>query len=266
MNRLQALFAKRPKNLLSIYYTAGYPHLNSTLSIAQLLEEAGVDFIEIGFPYSDPVADGPIIQSSSNQALENGMRLKVLFHQLQDLRAQVQIPVVLMGYLNVVLQYGIERFCERCQALGVDACIIPDLPLEVYKRDYENLFKSYNISFICLISPTTTEARIREIDQLESVFIYMVSSAATTGKDLNLGDQTAAYFNRIAQMNLKHPLIVGFGISNRESFQMACHYASGAIVGSAFVKSLQGLEITEHGSLSREGQEQLNSFIKEIKG
>ncbi len=238
MNRLQALFASKPKNLLSIYYTAGFPDLDDTLFIAQKLEEAGVDFIEIGFPYSDPVADGPIIQESSKKALENGMSLPVLFQQLEHLRAQVQIPVVLMGYINVVLQYGVEKFCKKCQDLGIDACIIPDLPLEVYKSQYESLFKKYHLSFISLISPATSVARIHEIDAVDSAFIYMVSSAATTGKNLQIEEATEAYFERISSMGLRHPLMVGFGISNASSFALAAKYASGAIVGSAFVKAL----------------------------
>ena len=238
MNRLQQLFEKEQKGLLSIYYTAGYPGLDNTLKIAATLEQCGADFLEIGFPYSDPVADGPIIQASSKEALDNGMTLHLLFEQLKDLRQKVTIPILLMGYVNVVLQYGVEEFCQKCQEVGVDGCIIPDLPMYEYEEMYRTTFEKYGISNIFLVTPQTSEERIRKIDGLSNAFIYLVSSAATTGGNLAVSESATAYFKRIVDMKLKNPFIIGFGISNKETFDAANQYASGAIVGSAFVKNI----------------------------
>ena len=238
-NRLQQLFASDKKNLLSIYYTAGYPSLNDTLDIAVALEAAGADFLEIGFPYSDPVADGPVIQQSSKQALDNGMTLALLFEQLRELRQKVGIPVLLMGYINVVLQYGVEAFCIACREVGIDGCIIPDLPLQEYETLYQHLFEENGISFISLVSPQTSEVRIRQIDAASNAFIYLVSSAATTGGTLDVTDGATRYFKRIQDMGLSSPQMIGFGIAGRDSFEAACQYARGAIIGSAFVKSLE---------------------------
>lgn len=226
------------KRLLSIFYTAGYPHLDSTLDIAEKLEKTGVDFLEIGFPYSDPVADGPVIQESSQIALKNGMSLKVLFEQLKGLREKVQIPVFLMGYFNPVLQFGVEKFCKSCSEVGINGVIIPDLPLYEYENLYKEVFQKYNISFVFLITPQTSEERIRKIDELSTSFIYLLSSASTTGKTLDTGDITEEYFKRIKSMDLKSPLVVGFGISDKKSFKLATDYAKGAIIGSAFVKEM----------------------------
>lgn len=225
-------------NLLSIYYTAGYPSLDSTISIAEKLEQAGADFLEIGFPYSDPVADGPVIQHSSEVALKNGMSLPLLFQQLQELRPRVSIPVFLMGYFNTVLQYGVENFCKSCQEVGVNGAIIPDLPMYEYEELYQDIFKNYGISNIFLVTPQTSEERIRKIDNLSNSFIYLLSSNATTGKNLQVGEQAEQYFQRLKEMNLKNPLVIGFGISDRETFQKATTYAKGAIIGSAFVRLL----------------------------
>ncbi|HCN83940.1 MAG TPA: tryptophan synthase subunit alpha [Sphingobacteriaceae bacterium] len=239
MNRLKQLFEQKKDPILSIYYTAGYPELNNTLDIAEALEKAGVDFLEIGFPYSDPVADGPVIQNSSEKALHNGMTLKVLFDQLKDLRKRITIPILLMGYVNPVLQYGVENFCKSASEAGVDGVIVADLPIYEYEELYRGYFEKHGLSNIFLITPQTSEERIRKIDSLTSGFIYMVSSSATTGKNLALSDTTETYFSRVKAMNLKNPLIIGFGISDKPSFEKAAKYASGAIVGSAFVKFLE---------------------------
>lgn len=238
MNRLNELFARKQKPLLSIYFTAGYPTLDSTLDIAEALEKAGADFLEIGFPYSDPLADGPVIQHSSQQALHNGMTLQVLFDQLKELRKRITIPVLLMGYFNPVLQYGVENFCQACADAGVDGVIIPDLPMYEYEGMYKDCFTSKGITNIFLITPHTSDERIRRIDKLSDGFIYLLSSSATTGKNLALNEEADLYFSRIQQMNLDNPTMIGFGISSRESFQKAAKYTRGAIVGSAFVKIL----------------------------
>lgn len=239
MNRINSLFAnKGNKRILSIYYTAGYPTLDSTLDIAQNLEKAGVDFLEIGFPYSDPVADGPVIQHSSEVALKNGMTLARLFEQLKALRQRVTIPVLLMGYVNPVLQYGVERFCRDCREVGVDGIIVPDLPMYEYEALYKPVFQEHELSNIFLVTPQTAEARIRKIDELSTGFIYLLSSSATTGKNLAVSESTEAYFARIQGMKLNNPVVIGFGISDHHTFVRATDYADGAIVGSAFVRLL----------------------------
>lgn len=226
------------KRLLSVYFTAGYPQLDSTVPVAAALQDAGADFLEIGFPYSDPVADGPVIQHSSSVALRNGMTLTVLFEQLKDLQEQIRIPVFLMGYLNPVLQYGMDEFCRSCKETGISGVIIPDLPLYEYEALYRDLFERYGISFVFLITPQTDEARIRRIDGLSNSFIYMLSSPSVTGQSLSLTDDTLDYFGRIRDMQLKSPVVVGFGIGNHEAFRTATDYADAAIVGSAYVRLL----------------------------
>lgn len=226
------------KRLLSIYYTAGYPALNSTVDIAERLEKSGVDFLEIGFPYSDPVADGPVIQKSSQIALENGMTLKVLFDQLKELPNRVSIPVFLMGYFNPVLQYGIENFCKSCHEVGITGVIIPDLPMYEYEELYQDIFQKYGIANVFLVTPQTSDERIRKIDNLSNSFIYLLSSNATTGKNLEVGNQAESYFERLKSMNLKSPLVIGFGISDAKTFNKATDYATGAIIGTAFVNLL----------------------------
>jgi tryptophan synthase alpha chain len=238
MNRIQELFDRKKENILSIYFTAGYPALNNTLDIAEALENAGADFLEIGIPYSDPLADGPVIQNSSLASIENGMTIRVLFEQLKDLRKRVSIPVLLMGYVNPILQYGVENFCTACKEVGVDGVIAPDLPMYEYEEMYINCFDANKLSNIFLITPQTSEERIRKIDELTNGFIYLLSSSSTTGKELSLGNATENYFARIKGMNLKNPTMIGFGISDNKSFAKACEYANGAIVGSAFVKLL----------------------------
>ncbi|WP_316809799.1 tryptophan synthase subunit alpha [Pedobacter heparinus] len=237
MNRLQLLFQEK-KNILSIYYTAGYPSLEDTVTIAEALEKSGADLLEIGFPYSDPVADGPVIQASSKQALDNGMDLKLLFRQLKDLRKTVNIPVLLMGYVNPMLQFGVENFCKACAEVGVDGCIVPDLPMVEYEELYQPVFAKYGLSNIFLITPQTAAERIQKIDGLSNGFIYLLSSSATTGQNLQVSNHTEAYFSRIAGLKLKNPTMIGFGISSKETFDKACQYANGAIIGSAFVKAL----------------------------
>jgi tryptophan synthase alpha chain len=227
------------KRLLSIYYTAGYPALNSTIQIAETLQAAGVDFLEIGMPYSDPVADGPVIQNSSTTALQNGMTVSLLFEQLKDLKAKIQIPVYLMGYLNPVLQYGVDRFCKACQSVGIKGVIIPDLPVAVYEQQYKKVFEDHGIAFIFMITPHTSAERIRKIDALSNDFIYLLSSPSVTGQKLSISEDTINYFQRIQAMGLKAPLIVGFGIRDHETFYTATTYADGAIVGTTFVQLLE---------------------------
>ncbi|HEY8999760.1 MAG TPA: tryptophan synthase subunit alpha [Mucilaginibacter sp.] len=238
MNRLNKLFESKKDNLLSIYFTAGYPELNTTLDIAEALEKAGVDFLEIGFPYSDPVADGPTVQHSSEKALQNGMNLNQLFEELKDLRKRVNIPILLMGYVNPIVQYGIERFCKKAAEVGVDGIIAPDLPMYEYETLYAKHFIDNGLSNIFLVTPQTSEERIRKIDGLSNSFIYLLSSSSITGKNLQLSSAIEDYYKRVKAMQLKNPAIIGFGITNNETFTKACEYARGAIVGSAFVRFL----------------------------
>lgn len=246
MNRINQLFQQKNKNILSVYYTAGYPNLHDTVTIAEELQQAGADMLEIGFPYSDPVADGPVIQASSKIALDNGMDLNLLFQQLKALRQQVTIPVLLMGYVNPLLQYGVENFCKSCAEVGVDGLIVPDLPMVEYEEFYKETFKAYGISNVFLVTPQTSEERIQKIDGLTDGFIYMVSSSATTGKNLQLSQNTEDYFSRIAALELKNPAMIGFGISNMETFDKACQYANGAIIGTAFVKAIESGDLKEN--------------------
>ncbi len=238
MNRINQKL-KEDKKLLSIYFSAGYPNLNDTVKTIQELENAGVDMIEIGLPFSDPLADGPVIQESSTKALENGMTTKLLFEQLSNIRESVKIPLIIMGYFNPVLQYGVEEFCKKCQEIGIDGLILPDLPVDIYDEHYKSIFKKYGLINVFLITPQTSESRIRYIDSVSNGFIYMVSSASVTGGSSNeFGNSQENYFKRIADMNLKNPQIVGFGISNKSTFDQATKFAKGAIVGSAFIKFL----------------------------
>lgn len=237
-NRITRLFKEKQRQILSIYFTAGFPTLNSTLEIVEHIEKGGADLIEIGIPFSDPVADGPTIQASNQKALENGMTLALLFDQLKGLRDKVSIPVVLMGYVNPILQFGVEQFCKQCMACGVDGVILPDLPIEVYIEEYKSIFEKYGIKNMLLITPQTSEERIRLIDENTDGFIYMVSSASTTGAKNSFGPEQSAYFNRINNMHLKAPTLVGFGISNHQTFMQASEYGSGAIIGSAFIHAI----------------------------
>lgn len=255
MNRLNQLFESKKDNLLSIYFTAGYPELNTTVAIAEALEKAGVDFLEVGFPYSDPVADGPAVQHSSEKALENGMNLNQLFEELKDLRKRVSIPILLMGYVNPMVQYGIERFCKKAAEVGVDGVIVPDLPMYEYEMLYAKYFKDSGLSNIFLVTPQTSEERIRKIDTLSNSFIYLLSSSSITGKDLKLSNSIEDYYKRVKAMQLKNPTIIGFGITNNETFTKACEYAQGAIVGSAFVRFLANGDYLE----------KITEFVKGIR-
>jgi len=236
-NRLQTLFADKNRMKRSVYFMAGFPKLGDTVPIVQALEKAGVDFIEIGFPFSDPLADGPIIQACAQQALQNGMSLKLLFKQLKTIRHTVRLPLVLMGYLNPILQYGIENFVKQCEAIGIDGLIVPDLPVTIYVEQYKILFENHHLSFIPLITPSTSTERIRYLDAQCTGFIYVVSSYGTTGNTVSWPEQEA-YFKKVKSLTLKNPLVIGFGIRQSEDIQRAKTYFEGAIVGSAFISHL----------------------------
>lgn len=255
-NRINTLFKEKQHNILSVFFTAGYPKLEDTVPILQELVKNGVDMIEIGMPFSDPVADGPVIQHSSLVALQNGMSVRLLFEQLEDIRRSVNVPLLLMGYLNPVLQYGMEAFCKKCSEVGIDGLIIPDLPLSVYEEEYQSLFKANNLHNVFLITPQTSDERLRRIDEATSGFIYMVSSNSTTGVKQGVSDQQKSYFERIQSFGLTNPHLIGFGISNAESFRHACQYASGAIIGSAFVNAL--------GTEAPTG-EKVSAFIRSVR-
>lgn len=252
MNRINQKLQEN-KKLLSIYFTAGYPNIDDTATIIKNLENNGVDMIEIGLPFSDPLADGPTIQASSTQALKNGMTTQVLFDQLKDIRKSVNIPLIIMGYFNPMFQYGVEAFCKKCQEIGIDGLIIPDLPVDVYHEDYQAIFEKYGLTNVFLITPQTSDERIRYIDSISNGFIYMVSSASVTGSQSGFGNEQTQYFERIANMNLKNPQVIGFGISNNETFTQATKYAKGAIIGSAFVKHV-----------TNEGVNTIDKFVENI--
>ncbi len=242
---------------MNIYYTAGFPQLNDTMTILEALAEGGTDLVEIGMPYSDPVADGPTIQESNDQALENGMSLKLLFKQLEGMRKKVQVPVLLMGYVNPVIQYGVKNFVKKCREIGVDGVILPDLPIGEYLDEFRPIFEENNLLNIFLITPQTPEARIRQIDSVSKGFIYMVSSASVTGNTKGIQAVQEEYFARIKAMNLQNPTLIGFGISDHDSFSKACQYANGAIIGSAFIKQLQS---------SQDLVTDVKDFVSSVKG
>lgn len=239
MNRIEELFSKKKQNILSVFFTAGFPSLNDTETIALSLQQAGVDLIEIGIPFSDPIADGPVIQQSSKQAIDNGMTLKLLLEQVRELRKQVSIPIILMGYLNPVMQYGMEKFFTDAANAGVDGLILPDMPFDEYESVYRQSMETTGLRNIFLISPTTSEARIRKIDQATNAFIYAVSSSSTTGAKEGFQAEQVQYFERLKNMNLKNSFLIGFGVSNANTFSTACAYGAGAIVGSAFINMLK---------------------------
>lgn len=238
-NRLNQLFANGKRNILAVYYTAGFPGLNDTVDVGKALDNAGVDLIEIGIPFSDPVADGPVIQESSSEALKNGMTIPVLLEQLRSLRAVSERPIVLMGYLNPVLQYGFESFCADAAAAGADGLILPDLPLEEFESHYAVHYASHGLQPVFLIAPSSSDERIRYIDSLSGGFVYAVSSAGTTGARDSFDAIQEAYFARLSAMNLRNPVLVGFGVSNQTTFDQACRHTHGAIVGSAFIRTMQ---------------------------
>jgi tryptophan synthase alpha chain len=238
MSRIKELFGRKNKNVLNVYCTAGYPSLGDTLPVMKALQDAGVDMIELGMPYSDPLADGPMIQYSSSRALANGMTIHTLFDQLNNFRKEIHLPVLLMGYMNPVLQYGFEKFCRRASESGVDGLILPDLPMFEFEKEFAPVIKKYGLDFVFLVTPETKEDRVRKLDQLSSGFLYAVSSSSTTGKNTLLGDQKE-YFNRLKAMKLKNPILIGFGIKDKTGFTEACAYANGAIVGTAFIRVLE---------------------------
>src|SRR6478736_433693 len=238
-NRINKLLAAKPKNILSVFYTAGFPALNDTVSIAKSLEEAGADIIEIGIPFSDPVADGPTIQESNKIALDNGMTLHLLIEQVREIRKHIETPIVLMGYLNPVMQYGMERFVKDAAEAGVDGMILPDMPLFEFNEQYKELFTKHNLCNTFLIAPTTSEDRIREIDAASEGFIYAVSASSTTGAKGDFSNEQLGYFEKLKKLNLKNPFLIGFGISNQATFSKASGYGSGAIVGSAFIQLIK---------------------------
>ena len=239
MNRIDKEFTNSKNDRISVYFTAGFPKLDSTEEIILELDKQGADMIEVGIPFSDPLADGVVIQESSGDALKNGMNLNLLFSQLENIREKTQIPLILMRYLTPVLQYGIERFCQSCKKCGVDGVIIPDLPFDEYMEKFKDLADKYDLRFTMLITPETSEERIKLIDKNSSGFIYMVSTASTTGAKNSFPAETKEYFNRINSMDLKNPRMIGFGISNKETFDEANNYSGGAIIGSFFIRLLR---------------------------
>ena len=255
-NRLTELFQKKGKNLLNIYFTAGYPGVDDTCKIIKALDESGADMIEIGMPFSDPLADGPTIQKSSELALENGMTIKLLFEQLKSIRNEVSLPILLMGYLNPVLQYGIEAFCKKCAEVGIDGIILPDLPFDEYNERYKQIFEANNLSNVFLVTPQTSPQRLKKIDESTQGFIYVVSTNSTTGNSKSIQD-AKEYFESIQNANLANPYMIGFNIHDKETFEFATKYAHGAIIGSAFIKML-----TDSKNLETD----IKSFISSIKG
>jgi tryptophan synthase alpha chain len=246
MNRINQLFRNKKENILSVYFTAGFPKLEDTVPTLKCLQDNGVDLIEIGVPFSDPMADGLVIQNSSHTALQNGMSIRKLFEQLTGVRAKIHIPLIMMGYLNPIMQFGFEAFCKECNRVGVDGMIIPDLPMADFLAEYKEIAECYGLEFIFLITPETSDERIRQIDGYTNGFIYMVSSAAVTGTQSSF-DNKVDYFNRINAMRLKNPRLIGFGISNKSTRDMVNRYSSGAIIGSAFIKALEETQDVEKG-------------------
>ena len=238
MERVKELFKTKKNHILNVYCTAGYPELDSTLEVMKALQESGADLIELGMPYSDPLADGPVIQASGSKAIANGMTISVLFNQLKNFRSHINIPVILMGYLNPVLQYGFEKFCADAAKIGIDGLIIPDLPMFEYEMEYGSIIKKYGLDFTFLITPETSEERIRKVDELSSGFLYAVSSSSLTGTDKDF-NSVEKYLLRIKNLNLKNPVLVGFGIKDKTSFNSACKYANGAIIGTAYINALE---------------------------
>ena len=253
MNRIDKKLKEEGK-LLSIYFTAGFPNLNDTADIIIKLQESGVDMIEIGLPFSDPLADGPTIQDSSMSAINNGMNTDILFNQLKDIRDKVYIPLIIMGYFNPILQYGVEKFCKKCNEIGIDGLIIPDLPIDYYLENYKSIFEQNKLYNMFLIAPQTSDERIRKIDSISKGFIYMVSSSSITGSKNSFSSEQINYFERIEKMDLNTPRIIGFGVGNKETFNATVDYSKGAIIGSAFIKNLH-----------ENGIDSIDSFIKSIR-
>ncbi len=255
MNRIQELFQKKKNNILNVYCTAGYPHLESTVPVMKALQDNGADMIELGMPYSDPLADGPVIQASSTQALANGMTIERLFDQLRGFRQKIYVPVILMGYMNPVLQFGFEKFCKEAASMPVDGLILPDLPEYEFETEYGPVIQRYGLDFSFLVTPETSEERVRKLDSLSTGFLYAVSSSSTTGKEKDM-NAVNAYLQRLRNMKLKNPVLVGFGIKDKASFDAACEYANGAIIGTAFIKALEN---------SQDVIQDVGKFIREIR-
>ncbi len=246
MNRIEQLFTSKPTDNLNIYFTAGFPNLDSTLPTIKELSESGVDLIEIGLPYSDPLADGETIQQSSSKALSNGFTLPIFFELIKDVRSVTDVPLLIMGYLNQLVQFGLESFCSKAKEAGIDGLIIPDMPLYNYEKEYASIIRGYDLDVVFLITPRTPEVRIRQIDRLTTGFVYMVADSSITGKQGEISPKQIEYFERIQAMNLQNPRLIGFGISNHDNFQTACKYSHGAIIGSAFIRHIQkGLPIAD---------------------
>jgi tryptophan synthase alpha chain len=241
MTRIEELFINKQHNILNVYCTAGYPQLDSTMQVMQALQDNKVDLIELGMPYSDPLADGPVIQESSAKAIENGMTIQTLFSQLHHMRSTIKVPVILMGYMNPVLQYGFENFCSKAAEVGVDGLILPDLPIYEYETEYGEIIKRYGLNLIFLVTPETDDARVKKIDELSSGFLYAVSSSSTTGSNKEIKDQET-YFLRLKELKLKNPILVGFGIKDKQTFEAACRHSNGAIIGTAYIKALANAE------------------------
>lgn len=256
MNRIDQLFASKQQGILNIYCTAGFPGPDDTLPVMTALQTAGADMIELGMPFSDPLADGPVIQESSTRALQNGMSLKKLFEQLTGFRKHIHLPVILMGYLNPVLQFGVEAFLQKCAETGVDGLILPDLPMAEYDREYKPLFERYGLHLIFLVTPETSETRLREIDAHSKGFVYAVSSSSTTGKDKDMKGQQA-YFEKLKAFKLKNPVLIGFGIKDKATFDTACAYSNGAIIGTAFIKAIEN---------SADLNGTVQQFVQSVKG
>lgn len=244
MSSIKKLFQKKQNRVLNVYCTAGYPQLNSTLKVMKTLQDYGADIIELGMPYSDPLADGVVIQASSAKALQNGMTISKLFEQLTDFRKEIHVPAVLMGYLNPLLQYGFEKFCAEASEVGIDGLIIPDIPMHEYETEYKQVIQKYNLDFIFLVTPETSEERIKKLDALSSGFLYAVSSSSITGSDKDFS-AVETYLQRLKTMKLKNPILVGFGVKDRPTFEMACTYANGAIIGSAYIKAIENGNVEE---------------------
>ena len=257
MNRLEKLFQHKKENVLAVYFSAGHPNLNDTSTIIKELDNAGADIIEVGIPFSDPVADGPVIQQSSLEALKNGISLESIFKQLSNIRKDTDIPIVLMGYFNPVLQYGLERFVAKCNEIGIDGTILPDLPPDLYIEEYKELYEQNDLSNILLVPPQTSNERIKELDKLSSGFLYIVAASSTTGAKEGFENYQIDYFNRLKSLNLQSPKMIGFGISDNKSFVEACRYGNGAIIGSAFIKALN-----EPGEL----KDKIRQFIARVRG
>jgi tryptophan synthase alpha chain len=244
MSRLDNLFQQKSHRILNVYCTAGFPTLQSTVNIMKALQENGADLIELGMPYSDPLADGPVIQASSAKALHNGMTISTLFDQLKEFRKEITVPVILMGYLNPLLQYGFERFCTKAAEVGIDGIIIPDIPMYEFEQEYSDIIKKQGLDFIFLVTPETSEERIKQLDKLSSGFLYAVSSSSITGSDKDFSP-VETYLQKLQELKLKNPVLVGFGIKDKVTFNMACKYANGAIIGSAYIKTLSTNENVE---------------------